>query len=689
MAPEQLEGRPTDARTDLFAFGAILYEMVTGRRAFDADSQAGIVGAILHAEVPPIETAPPAFARVLAACLAKKPEDRWSSAHDVRLLLKGIGAEAPSGIVAMPTPVARRGQRAGWIVAALALAALAVVLARTPWQPAPARPDVLSILPPPGTTFSRGEAPQVSPDGREVAFVATDGTGRTQLYVRSRTASAPRALAGTDDATLPFWAPDSRHLGFFARSALKTVAVSGGTPRTLAGAPVPRGGTWSKDGVIVFVPYPNVEAQQIPVTGGTATPVKLSAPAPHLRWFPSFLPDGRHYLYLAVDLTSRRGTAVHVASIDSSETRQLVPSTISATYADPGYLLFRRDATLVGQRFDAETLQMAGTPIVVADSVDYGPVTYQAFASAGTGALVYKEPDSGWHLTWFDRTGRRLSAAVAAAGLYNSLCLSRGGARLVYDLVDPDRASTNLDLWSLETASGVTTRLTFDPSADFYPVCSSTGDDIAFASLRFGSPNLFRHVVTAPGSEIELLRTPRAKVPTDWSRDGRFIIFSAFNPATGWDIWLLPLAGGEPFAFAATPAEERNAKMSPDGRYIAYTFVQGDRSDVYVQPYPASGAKWQISRDGGEHPVWSDDGKTLFYASGDKKIMAIDVTTGAPGFSIGQSRVAVDTRIEGRERTNQGSPFAVTPDGRFVVSTAADTVVPITVVLNWQALLEK
>ena len=213
-------------------------------------------------------SAPPAFARVLTACLAKKPEDRWSSAHDVRLLLKGIGAEAPSGIVAMPTPVARRGQRAGWIVAALALAALAVVLARTPWQPAPARPDVLSILPPPGTTFSRGEAPQVSPDGREVAFVATDGTGRTLLYVRSRTASAPRALAGTDDATLPFWAPDSRHLGFFARSALKTVAVSGGTPRTLAGAPVPRGGTWSKDGVIVFVPYPNVQAQQIPAAGG-------------------------------------------------------------------------------------------------------------------------------------------------------------------------------------------------------------------------------------------------------------------------------------------------------------------------------------------------------------------------------------------------------------------------------------
>ena len=336
MAPEQLEGKPTDARTDLFAFGAILYEMVTGRRAFDSPSQAGIVGAILHAEVPAIASAPPAFARVLSACLAKKPEDRWSSAHDVRLLLNGIGTEAHSGVVTMPPPVARRGQRAGWIVAAVALAAMAAVVARTPWQPAASPPDVLSLVPPTGTTFARGDAPQVSPDGRDIAFVATDGAGRTLLYLRSRSSPVARPLAGTDDATLPFWAPDGRHLGFFARSALKTVAVSGGTPRTLARAPVPRGGTWSKDDVIVFVPYPNVQAQQIPAAGGTATPVTVSDPAPHLRWFPSFLPDGRHYLYLAVDLITRRGTAVHVASLDSAETRELVPSTVSATYAAPG-----------------------------------------------------------------------------------------------------------------------------------------------------------------------------------------------------------------------------------------------------------------------------------------------------------------------------------------------------------------
>jgi WD40-like Beta Propeller Repeat len=424
--------------------------------------------------------------------------------------------------------------------------------------------------------------------------------------------------------------------------------------------------------VIVFVPYPNEMARQIPAAGGTATPVTVADAASPLRWFPSFLPDGRHYLYLSIDRTSRRGTAVHVASLDSAETRELIPSVVSATYAEPGYLLFRRDGALVTQPFDAGTLQLGGTPVVLSDTVDYSPLGYQNFASASAGVLAYHQPESGWHLTWFDRTGRRTGGAAPPSGQFNSLCLSRDGARVVYDQVDSDRASINLDLWSFELASGVATRLTFDPAADFYPVCSPAGDEIVFASLRAGPPNLFRLVVSAPGSEALLLRTPTAKIPT------------------GWDVWMLPLAGGQPFPFAATPAEERNAKMSPDGRFVAYTLVQGERSDVYVQSFPATGAKWQVSRDGGHHPAWSGDGRTLFFASADKKVMAVDVVTRGAELTIGQPRVAVDTRIEGREPTNQGSPYDVTPTGdRFVVSTAAEAPAPITVVLNWRGLLEK
>ena len=351
MAPEQLEGRPTDARTDLFAFGAILYEMVTGRRAFDSPSQAGIVGAILHAEVPPVASAPPAFARVLTACLAKKPEDRWSSAHDVRLLLKGIGAEAHSGVVTVPPPVARRRPARG--------------LDRggdRRWRPWPRivrvgrrgnrrllRPTCSPSCRPPARRFARGDAPQVSPDGRDIAFVATDGAGRTLLYLRSRSSSVARPLAGTDEATLPFWAPDSRHLGFFARSALKTVAVSGGTPRTLARAPVPRGGTWSKDDVIVFVPYPNVQAQQIPAAGGhghagdgvqpRAAPALVSVVSPG---WPALLVSRRrlHDSPREPQCASPRSIPPRPASWCRLPSAPRTPRR--------GYLLFRRDAALAG-----------------------------------------------------------------------------------------------------------------------------------------------------------------------------------------------------------------------------------------------------------------------------------------------------------------------------------------------------
>lgn len=452
----------------------------------------------------------------------------------------------------------------------------------------------------------------------------------------------------------------------------------------------PGGGTWSKDDLIVFAPYPNEPLHQVPAAGGTAVPVKAPTPVPHQRWFPSFLPDGRHYLYLAIDLTSRRGLAVRVASIDTTETSEIVPSAVSATFAEPGYLLFRRDAALVAQRFDAGSLRLTGTPTVLADTVGYSPVGYQILASGGAGALVFQEPDPGWHLTWFDRSGKRLGLALSAPGQYNGLCLSRNGTRIVYDLADVDRASTNQDIWALDVQTGVTTRLTFDPSADFYPVCSPAGDEIIFASLRAGPPSLFRQLTTAPGSETAVEQAPGPKIPTDWSRDGRRIVYTAFDSATGWDVWTLALPGGRPTVFAATAAEERNAKLSPDGRYMAYTFVQAERSEVYVQPFPATGARWQVSRGAGQHTAWSADGRTLFYTSADKKIMAVDVTTRGGEFAVGSPRVAVDTRIEGRERTHQGSPFAVTPDGeRFVVSTAADTAVPITVVLNWRALLDK
>jgi len=565
---------------------------------------------------------------------------------------------------------------------------LAVLAARTLWPRADAPLGFVSVLPAPGTTLTPGEAPQVSPDGRHVAFIATDKSGKTLLYVRMRGALAARPLPETDDATLPFWSPDSRQLGFFARGSLKTIGVSGGGPQTLASAPVPRGGTWSSEDVIVFVPYPNELPRRIPAAGGNATAVPVPEPVNERRWFPSFLPDGRHYLYLGIDVTRRTPAAIRVASLDSTESTELMRSGTSAVYAEPGYLIFRREDALVAQAFDARRLRLEGTPAVVTDKVGVSAIGYQVLVSASNdGVLAYLEPDPGGHLVWFDRSGRRLGTLLEA-GQYNSLCITPDGRRIVYDLAD---ARGNVDIWSLDLARGVRSRLTFEASVDFYPVCAPISEEVAFASLRSGPPKLFRQKLAAPGSETLLPQSPAPKIPTDWSRDGRLLVYSAYDPKTSWDIWVMPLSGGgQPFAFAATDAEERNGRLSPDGRWMAYTFRQSETTEVYVQPFPAAGTKWQVSRGGGRQPVWRPDGRELFYISPDNKIVAVDVIPAPSGFAVGAPRIAAETRVAGWDTTTQGSSFAVTPDGqRFLVSHAGDAVMPITLILNWTSALNK
>ena len=692
MAPEQLEGRKVDARTDLFALGAIVYEMTAGRRPFTASSRAGLIAAILGSEPPRLTTVredtPPALDRLVKICLAKSPDDRWSSAHDVLLLVEGIVADGQR--VASPEATPRRagGVRVSWIAVPLLVAA-ALFAAWALWPQADQPLDFVSVLPPAGTSLAVAEAPQVSPDGQHVVFPATDAAGRTSLYVRTRGSLAVRPLPDTDDGTLPFWAPDSERLGFFSQGHMKTIAVSGGPPQTLAPAANPRGGTWSRGGVIVFVPFPNDPPQQVPEGGGAVRPVPIPEPFDERRFYPSFLPDGRHYLYLSIDLNTRNGRAIRIASIDSVETKELVPSTTSAVYAEPGYVIFRREKALVAQPFNTRTLELQGTPSVVVEAVGFSPLNYQGFFSASTtGALAYLESDPGWHLVWFDRLGRRGDAA-APTGQYNSVCISSDGTRVVYDLADTQTG--NIDIWSLDLAGGTPSRLTFDPSVDFYPVCSPTGDEVVFGTLRAGPPSMVRQKISSPGEETQILQSGGVNQATDWSRDGRLIVYSTYTQQTSWDIWVLPLSeGGTPAPFAATAAEERNARLSPDGRWMAYALRESGRTDVYVQPFPATGAKWQVSAGGGSYPVWSPSGRELFYLSPSQAIVGVDVTAGASGFAVGSPRMLFETRTAGWERISQGSPFVVTPDSqRFLVSSAGDTVMPITLVLNWPSALNK
>lgn len=688
MAPEQLEGQPADARTDIFAFGVTVYEMATGRRPFEGSSQASLIGAILRAEPPPLArtqpAAPPALDRLLAVCLAKDPEDRWFSAHDVLLQLREV---APALDPAPATSRGRRREAIAWMAAAVA-AALALAVAFLTREDLPAgggELSVLSMLAPEGTRLDPGQAPQVSPDGRHVAFIASDESGTAWLYLRSRDSAEARPLAGTEDAILPFWSPTSRQIGFFAQGQLKIVSITGGSPHSLAPAPVPRGGTWNDDDVIMFVPLPPVPPHTVHASGGPATPLPVGDGL-DFRWFPVFLPDGRHYLFSRIDPQNRTIGFISVGSVDSPEFKDLVQKALSGTaFAAAGHLLFRRETSLVAQPFDPLRLELSGQPVPISDNVGYNPITYQAlFSVSPAGHLAYVHASPTSQLAWFDRAGGRTILGVPP-GHYSSLCLTDDERRAVYDFAD---ATGNVDLWTVQANGGTPSRLTFNPTVDFFPVCSRVSPEIIFATLREGPPNLFRQALAAPGKEAALLRSPMPKIPSDWSADGRLVVYSVLNPGTNWDIEVLPLAGGEPVTFAATTAEERNGRLSPDGKWMAYMSNESGRPEVYVQPYPPTGAKWQISKGGGLQPQWRGDGRELFYLTPSRRLVAVSLAAGGAGFEALASRELFETRATGTERV--GPQYTAARDGqRFLISIATDTALPITIVQNWTAALTR
>jgi Tol biopolymer transport system component len=691
MAPEQLEGAETDARTDIFAFGAILYEMVSGRRAFEGKSQASLIAAILAADPPPLlkvsPIVPASLDRIVNVCLAKEPNARWSSIHDVALQLRNI-AEGSNGFeqVRGGSKGFRFREIAAWAIALAAVAGLVATafFGRTPAPPA--AQDFLSILTPANTTLTPGEAPIISPDGRRVAFVATDRSGRAMLYVRELSEPEGKVVSGTDGVSQPFWAPDSRRLGFFADGSLKTIAPGGG-PQTLAPAAFPRGGTWNKDDVILFVPDPPSPVKRVAAGGGPVTDLpQPSRNSLHFRFFPTFLPDGRHYLFRGIGGLKRMGGGIDVGSIDSPESRNLVPATRgNAAYAGAagtGFLIFRRETTLVAQPFDADRLELTGTPEALAEGPGFNAITYQGmFSASRTGVVAYAGRSAASQLTWMDRAGRRLGT-VGVPGDHNSMCFSHDGKRLIYDLADA--ATGAVDIWQMDLATGTPSRLTHEVAVDFFPICSPSGVDIIFSSLRTGPPDLYRTSVGTPGGEKLLLDLPMATIPSDWSRDGRYLLFLPLNQKSQRDIWVLPLDGGAPREVIATPADERGARFSPDGRWLAYSSNESGRFEVFVTPFPPTGAKWQISPSGGHQPQWSRDGRELFYISPDQRIVAVSVSTSRGTFVPGRQTAVAETRMTGWERNAHGAQYAFTPDGqRVLVVDAAETVRPISLVFGW------
>jgi serine/threonine protein kinase len=689
MAPEQLEGKPVDARADIFAFGAMVHEMITGRRAFPESSEAGLIGAILHSHPPALGEAKPgtprALERLVSVCLAKDPHDRWSSSHDVRLQLEGLADNSSLDAAVGPQP-RRSRERLAWMAAALATliaigAGALLMSARV--SPAATELDLLSIVPPQNTMLVRGEAPQISPDGRHVAFAATDAVSTRGIYLRTRDSASARLLPSTENARQPFWSPDSRMLGFFADGLLKTVAIAGGPATTIARASLARGAAWSRDNLILFAPRPNASLVTVPASGGEPTTV-VGPSTTGIPVFPTFLPDGRHFLYTAMNPDTRLAEVLMLGSLDSPEIRRVVATTSSGVYAS-GHLLFRRSTTLLAQPFDPATLALSGTPVVIAENVGSNPVTFQAlFSVSNTGAIAYRDASPGAELVWFDRAGRRLSSAAPPAE-YNSLCLTTDGKRIVYDLADP--ANGNIDLWTLDLATSVTTQLTFAGPVEFYPLCSPSGTDMVYAAIK-PVPNLFRQSILAPGLATLVLESPAPKIPTDWSRDGRQLIYSSLNPATGFDIESFPL-GGQPRVLVATQAEERNGKLSPDGRWLAYNSTENGRLEVYVQPMPQTGSKWLISRGGGQGPLWSADGRQLYFIAPDRKLMAMAVRVEGTNLMPSPAIALMDTRITDWESSLVGS-YAVAPDDqRFLINSSTQAGGAITLLLNWTAALKR
>ncbi len=670
MAPEQLEGKPVDARTDVFALGALIFEMATGHRAFNRTTT----------EMP---GAPAALQRLVAVCLSRNPDDRWSSARDVLLQLKGI-SEAESGDAVRATRVrGHSSQRWGWIAAAIAVAGLISVLmyGRLGLDPAAPTRDLLSIIPPDGTALDEGTAPEISPDGQHVAFVASDRSGTSAIYVRSRKTNAASVLPNTEGGTMPFWAPDSQRLAFFAQGQLKTIELGGGSPHAIASAPIARGGSWGADDRILFVPRVASGPYIVPAAGGEVTAAPMPEPVIEPRQNPAILPDGRHYLFLAIK-SGQGSYAVHVGSLDSPESKELVRSTAGARYVRPGYLVFRRDSSLLAQALDPRTLELSGSPLEIAGDVGIQPITYQGlFSVSDTGVVVYQTSAPNTQLVWFDRQGKRLGTLGAPAN-YNALCFSADGKRVIHDVADPISGAVDIAMTEI---GGSTTRLTFAPLPDFYPVCARAGQEIVFSSIREGRANLYRQTTTSPGSESPILRTNLPKLPSDISRTGQ-VIYTELRPKTNWDLLVLDESGKESRTYLATEADERTARLSPDERWIAYVSNESGTYEVYVQPFPTpTGAKWQVSKGGGGLPQWRADGSELYYVTPDKNLMTVAVRTTGGTFSLGTTSVLMTTRIAGWDLTS-GTLYAPWPDGqRFLINTANDGVRSISVVLNWNA----
>ena len=692
MPPEQLEGQETDSRTDIFAFGAVVYEMVTGKKAFEGQSQASLIGAILKDDPPSMSELQPKMPaildRVIKRCLAKDPDERWQTAHDLASELKWIneGGGQTSGAAVPPS----RQQRRPWILAT-ALLVVAVIALAVPYllNPSSDSAAVRLLVETPDNLQGSFPAMMVSPDGLQLAFTADTAEGVHVLWVRPLDSLAPRALPGTNGAFQPFWSPDSRSIGFFAGGKLKRVALSGGLPETVTDTGLrSRGGAWSQDGTIIFG-HDNGEIYRVPAGVGTATPITTLDPSlqenSH-RW-PHFMPDGRHFLCL-----SRSGdpenNGIYLESLDSSDRTRVVSALSRVEYVPPGYLLFWREGALVAQPFDVNRMETSGDPFPVVGQVWYGLATAWAAFSASRDVISYiagSRPAA--QTVWLDRNGGPIESSAKIRGNYGRL--SPDENRVAVVRIDPE-VGTN-DVWVHDLSRGIDTRLTFHPTYDENPVWSPDGTRIVFSAQREGPPNLFVKLLDGSEEAQQLLASESIARPGDWSADGNYIVYHTEGVNSLVDLWVLPLDGGQkPFPFLQTEFNETQGRLSPDGRWMAYSSDESGRSEVYVQDFPGSQTKWRISSEGGGEPQWRQDGKELFYIDLESTLMAVPLKS-ASTFEAGLPQALFQAPFAFSSAALWHRNFySATSDGQRFLAYLEEPSQQLSavVVLNWTAELQ-
>jgi eukaryotic-like serine/threonine-protein kinase len=671
MSPEQIQGIEADARSDIFAFGAMLYEMATGKRAFEGKTQASIVGQILAVDPPAASTVrpetSPALDRVIRLCLEKDADERIQTAHDLKLNLQAVAEHpADAASVNQQATSSARG-RTGWIaalIAALALGALAAILLYHPAKPASTR---TSINPPPTIAFHLADdwagPPVLSPDGKLIAF--TDA-GKREIWVRPVNSLEAHPLEGTTGATFPFWSPDSRSLAFFiVGKGLKRVDLNGGPPTDVAAAMQGRGGAWGSAGVIVFSPAPDAPLMKVNANGGTAELLTKIDPSMHTshRW-PAFLPDGKHILYLALNHEASKASndAIYYASLDGRENRLLFHTQSSPVYA-AGYLLFVRGDKLLAQSFEPAKGELKGDPQPVASGVILdGSDWHMDVSATEDGLLVYGSGATRTsQLVWLDRSGK--DVGVAADNIAGSplMHLSPEGDRVALQM---ESGMGTADIYVLDLARGVRTRLTFGPVSNVIPRWSPDGKWIYYSSLRNGHYGMFRRPADASGDEESVFAVGRDVSPADLSPDGKTVLMSESAEEQNFSIWALPLA---------EPRKPRKiiedghyaASFSPDGRYVVYDSRESGQSQVYVVPFGDRKGRWQVSSTSGAIPRWSKDGKEIDYvesANGVFSIVAVPVKEQGDQLQFGSPQTLV-----GNMNAATFPTFDVSPDGKKIL----------------------